>query len=383
MDLHGLDTFFQGTADITKSKVSIPDIGFNKEAGINTKINFSGKQGEDDIIHIESFKAEGDNISASGNMTIEKSQLTSLSMEKVKYSRNDLKVNYAMDHAGYKIDLKGNSLDLSNVSFGQLFQNDKSNEKKSLDLKIDAEKLYMKNGEVLDNFSAKAICNNKLCTSANANGKFKDSSSVSLSLKPLKKNFALLVKSDNAGALINALGISKNIRGGALNVDATFVNANNKLTAQGTIVMHDFVAIKTPLLGKILTLASLQGIGDILNNQGITFKKFEAPFTLAGGIITVTDAKSSGSSVGITSSGTINLTKSEVDLKGAIVPAYEINKAFGKIPLIGNLLVGKKNEGLIATNYRIKGPYDDVKASVNPLSILTPGVLRNIFDIGD
>ena len=112
-------------------------------------------------------------------------------------------------------------------------------------------------------------------------------------------------------------------------------------------------------------------------------KKFEAPFSLTDGVINVKEGKTSGSSIGITMDGAIDINRDEVDLKGLVVPAQEVNKFLGKIPFIGDLVTGGENEGLIATRYSIKGSYDDAKVKVNPLSILTPGFLRNIFKIFD
>ena len=54
---------------------------------------------------------------------------------------------------------------------------------------------------------------------------------------------------------------------------------------------------------------------------------------------------------------------------------------FGKIPLIGEILVGGKGEGIFAVNYKIEGPRDNPSVSVNPLSALTPGFLRKFFDV--
>ena len=51
----------------------------------------------------------------------------------------------------------------------------------------------------------------------------------------------------------------------------------------------------------------------------------------------------------------------------------------GEIPLIGNLIVGRKGEGLFALDYGITGPLDEPIITVNPLTALAPGFLRNFF----
>src|SRR3546814_8703671 len=42
----------------------------------------------------------------------------------------------------------------------------------------------------------------------------------------------------------------------------------------------------------------------------------------------------------------------------------------------------RSGEGLISVVYTVDGPTDDPDVSVNPLSALTPGFLRNIFTAG-
>jgi len=86
--------------------------------------------------------------------------------------------------------------------------------------------------------------------------------------------------------------------------------------------------------------------------------------------------------MGITVAGTVDTTNTNIALKGVVVPAYAINSLLGKIPLLGEL-AGGDGEGLIAFNYRVDGLYDNPNVSVNPLSGLTPGFLRGIFDVFD
>ena len=55
------------------------------------------------------------------------------------------------------------------------------------------------------------------------------------------------------------------------------------------------------------------------------------------------------------------------------------NAAINKIPLIGKIITGAEGEGLIGIKYNAKGNYEDPEFAINPLSILTPGIIRNIF----
>ena len=62
-----------------------------------------------------------------------------------------------------------------------------------------------------------------------------------------------------------------------------------------------------------------------------------------------------------------------VSLRGTLVPASTIQKTIGKIPVLGDILVGKKiGEGIFGVSFKMKGPPKDIKTTVNPIKTLTP-----------
>ena len=50
-----------------------------------------------------------------------------------------------------------------------------------------------------------------------------------------------------------------------------------------------------------------------------------------------------------------------------------------EIPVLGQILSGGEGEGILAMTFTLSGPARDPSLSVNPLSLLAPGFLRNIF----
>ncbi len=375
------NTKISGSANLSTAEIVIPKFGNKKLSGGRSLANFNIEK-TNDTLDIKEFNLTDDNTEIKGHakLKVDLSEVLSFNLSQAKFDNNDFTLEYETTDKGVNLDIKGASLDLSHAQIGELFKQD-NNTSHSFNLSVDLKNVYMRNSEVFKELSANMQCDSKLCTKGNLYTKINNDNFLVMSLKNIGDRSSLLVESDNAGAVINAFNISRNIRGGQLNIDAT-LNPGKKITiARGMIKIFDFAAVKTPLLGKILTLASFQGFVDLLNNEGISFKKFEAPITMGDGIITIKNAKSSGSSIGLTAEGTINTAQDRVDIKGVIVPAYAVNKAIGKIPLVGNIIIGGKNEGILATKYSLEGSYDDAKVSVNPLSILTPGFLRNIFDV--
>ena len=70
-----------------------------------------------------------------------------------------------------------------------------------------------------------------------------------------------------------------------------------------------------------------------------------------------------------------------ISLRGTLVPATTINRTIASIPLIGNILIGKKTgEGVFGVSFKIKGPPKDLKTSVNPVKTLTPRFITRTLE---
>ncbi len=59
--------------------------------------------------------------------------------------------------------------------------------------------------------------------------------------------------------------------------------------------------------------------------------------------------------------------------QATLVPATKLNSIIASIPLVGDILVGKKTgEGVVGVSFKMKGPPKDIKTSVNPIKTITP-----------
>ena len=120
--------------------------------------------------------------------------------------------------------------------------------------------------------------------------------------------------------------------------------------------IYDFKLKELPVLTKLLTLASLQGIADLLSGEGIRFNEFEMNFSNKDNMMTIEEIYAIGPAISIMMNGYIEKDK-VVSLRGTLVPATTINKTIGAIPLLGDILVGKKSgEGIFGVSFKIKGP---------------------------
>ena len=192
----------------------------------------------------------------------------------------------------------------------------------------------------------------------------------------------LLAQSDDLGALLRATNITDTVVGGRIQVTGYSDGPTPTHPIIASVQARDFVMVKAPALAKLLTVASFTGVLDLLGGQGILFQGLDGDFVLHDGVATTELMRIYGASLGLTAKGKIDFDGDAIDLQGVVVPAYSVNNFLSKIPLLGTLLTGGEGEGLIAVVYNVKGPVDDPEVSVNPLSALTPGFLRNIFTAG-
>ena len=146
------------------------------------------------------------------------------------------------------------------------------------------------------------------------------------------------------------------------------------------VFKYSLIGTKLPALTKVLTLASLQGIADLLSGDGIGFSEFEMNFENRNKLMKIDEIYAIGPAISILMEGYIETGKL-ISLRGTLVPATTINKAIGSIPVIGEILVGKKTgEGVFGVSFKIKGPPKKLETSVNPIKTLTPRFITRTLE---
>jgi hypothetical protein len=194
----------------------------------------------------------------------------------------------------------------------------------------------------------------------------------------------MILESDAGGDFVRAFTGFRNVRNGRVNLKVNFgpeaQRANADYTA--TFLMNNFTVADQPFLARLFSSGSLDGPLHLLQGDGIAFSQIEAPFTSRGRVLTFRDGRASGAAIGFSFQGQIDRNKDTIDLNGSLVPVYGLNSMLGSVPILGNLLTSKEGEGIIAMTYRVRGDLDEPQVAVNPLSVLTPGIFRRIFEFG-
>ncbi len=198
---------------------------------------------------------------------------------------------------------------------------------------------------------------------------------------------AFTLQSENAGNILRLLDLQKEIYGGALQVQGQLYDfgrnaQGERRDLEGQVTMLGFRARNVPILASMLTLASLSGIADTLAGEGIKFRELAGDFSVIDGRLNIDGGLAHGPAVGITVEGDYDLARGDIDIGGTLIPAYALNSFLGNVPVLGSILTSRKGEGVVGIGYRMVGEDGKANIQVNPLSVLTPGVLRRIFELG-
>ena len=162
--------------------------------------------------------------------------------------------------------------------------------------------------------------------------------------------------------------------------DLDFYSIKKNGVTDSTLKVDNFKIREIPVLAKLLTLASLQGIADLLTGEGIRFTDFEMKFSNKDELMTIKELYAIGPAISIMLDGYIQ-SKKLISLRGTLVPATTINRTISSIPLIGNILVGKKvGEGVFGVSFKVKGPPGKLETSVNPIKTLTPRFITRTLE---
>jgi uncharacterized protein YhdP len=185
--------------------------------------------------------------------------------------------------------------------------------------------------------------------------------------------------SDDAGAFLEQIVARPYTKGGRLTFAGTADLAGEGQPVNAHLDVRDITVMRAPVLARLTTLASLRGIRDALESDGVRFRRVEAGIQHRDPTITFVDGLARAASLGIAVRGTIDRRAATCDLSGTFVPSYGgLNTAPSRIPVVGKLATGRDEAGIHAVDFRVTGRLANPDVSVDPISALTPGALRGL-----
>ena len=360
--------------------IKLLDFYKNDKKKAELKINFNKKKNKLLISNLSVISKKDKFIF--NNFTLNnKSQIIDLEKIKLNYQDRDEIINdLSLSKKKAHFLVEGNNFSLNSIIENILFDDSEAELKlftnKPRVFKIKFKENNIDKEHIIYNLLGEIVFNNNKITKLSLNSKFKDNKNVSLSIVNKTGDQITTFYSDLAKPFVKKFKFIKGFEEGKINFSST--KSNKKSNSQLNI--YDFKLKELPALTKILTLASLQGISDTLTGEGVRFNEFEMIFSNEGNLMNIEEMYSIGPAMSILMEGYVQKDKL-ISLKGTRVPATTINKFVSSIPLIGDVLVGKKiGEGVFGVSFKIKGPPKNLKTSVNPIKTLTPRFITRTLE---
>ena len=255
-------------------------------------------------------------------------------------------------------------------------------------MEVQASQLVGANKVSMDDARLRAVRKNGLHEKFAMQGVFNDGTDMLMDIERdtiFRRKF--LVQAERASNLFRMFDWIGEMSGGSLLAQGKIYDDGDVIDGRrrdvsGRLTMTGFRARNVPILASIISLASLSGIADTLSGDGIKFEKAQGNFVFSEGRLSIKKGRMHGAAVGITLQGDYDVGTGDVDFGGTVIPSYTLNSFFGKIPIVGRILSGRRGEGVLGIGYRVSGEAGKANVLVNPLSILTPGFLRRVFEIG-
>ncbi|WP_152462392.1 DUF3971 domain-containing protein [Roseivivax sp. THAF30] len=364
----GVAPSFDLTSNLAGVGLSIPAIGWSLGTGQQGRFALSGRLG--DQISIDRVALSGAGLSAEGAVALAPSGgFERLDLPQVSVG-GWFSGNVAVTNRGAgrppAIAIRGGSLDLRRATFGGAGGGGGG---AGVPLSVALDRLTVTEGIVLSDLRG------EFQAAGGLNGSFTsglvgDGVRLSGAAVPRNGGTAIRLQSDNAGAVLEATGLFGQIDDGAL--DLTLVPVRGAAgTYDGRLSVTDARLRNAPALGALLDAVSIVGILDQLEGPGIYFSDISSAFRLTPSQVVVERASAVGPSMGISVDGYIGLANRRLDLQGVFSPIYFLNG-------VGEVLT-RRGEGLFGFNFNVTGSAAQPRVAVNPLSVFTPGMFREIF----
>jgi hypothetical protein len=380
-------------ADLTNARLLFTSMGWTKPVGHTATVQFDVVPKEDGSTDLDNFKILGDDIAVEGAIALDAEQhLKEFYFSDFSVNRSTHVEITALVRDDNVLDIKaqGPSFDgkqffQSLFSAGQLAEDGSAEpaDPFGIDFSADIGTVFGFYDTVAKDVKVTLKKRNGRLVALDGKAELNGTSPAAVGLEQSEGSRVIKAEAHDAGAAFRLIGFYPSVEGGDASLQVS-LDAGAAGSKSGTLWARNFTVLGDSVVNDVLTdpnsAAVLGENKQQASRQRIAFDQLRAPFTVGGGKFRLRDAYMNGSQLGATMRGTVDFKAQTVDLGGTYVPLYGLNSALGAIPILGKVFVGRQGEGVVGITFAIQGNLNDPSVLVNPISAITPGIFRQIFD---
>ena len=374
---------FNSKINLKNNSLQINFLDYKKKENLSSLVSIKGSFKKNSNLRFDliNLKEKNNEISIKGLDLNKNFKITDIESFSINYSndKNLLnKINLKKDNSNFIIE--GDSFDASGI-INSIMDSDEEKvsifENLTSKINIRIKKTYIDKVNYLNGLNGNIKYENNKINEMILDSTFPNKKIINLSIKTNADSETITrLFSTYPKPLVKRYDFIKGFEEGYLD----FYSSKKGGVSNSVLIIDNFKVKEVPVFAKLLSLASLQGVADLLTGEGIRFTDFEMNFSNQKGLTKIEEMYAIGPAVSILMDGYIE-TKKLVSLRGTLVPATTINRSIASIPLLGKILIGDKTgEGVFGVSFKIKGPPKDLKTTVNPIKTLTPRFITRTLE---
>ncbi|WP_375691286.1 hypothetical protein [Pseudooceanicola sp. LIPI14-2-Ac024] len=353
---------FRMSTDFAGVGLSLPDINWSLPRAARGTLTLAGTM--EKPMRIDRIAVEAPGLTASGEIALsEEGGLKSAAFDRVQIGGwFDAPVTMSGRGKGVTpaVQVTGGTVDLRRAKLG-------GGSGKGGPLSLHLSRLQVSDTIALTEFRG------EFDSSGGMNGDFvglvNGAAAVHGQVMPRNGRSALRLTASDAGRVLAASGMLEQGRDGAMELVLNPVGPAGHY--DGQLRVNGLRIIDAPAMAALLNAISVVGLVEQMAGGGILFNDVDARFRLTPNQVVIAESSAVGASLGLSMDGVYDFSRGVMDMQGVVSPIYMLNG-------IGSVLT-RKGEGLFGFNYTLRGAAAAPSVGVNPLSLLTPGMFREIF----
>jgi AsmA-like C-terminal region/Protein of unknown function len=377
-------------ADLTEAQLIFGNMGWTKPVGRRAVAQFDVVQAEDGSTDLDNFKILGDDIAIDGSISLDPEQhlkgfyFSDFSFDMFTHVEitATVRADKVLDVDAHGPSYDGRQFFQSLFSAGQLAEDAEARDPFDIDLSARLGNVKGFYDSAVSDAQVTLRKRNGRLVTLNAVGKLNGRAPLTVKLDG---NGPRLIRAESrdAGAAFRLIGFYPKVEGGEGSLEVN-LDADEAGMKKGTLWARNFVVLGDAVVSDVLSdPQSTAAFGERrkqTRQSRINFEQLRAPFLVGKGEFSLNDAYMNGPALGATMRGRVDFKSQTVNLGGTYVPFYGLNSALGAIPILGGIFVGRQGEGLVGITFAIQGSLDDPSVLVNPMSVVAPGIFRQIFE---
>lgn len=354
---------FRGTAEARGATFTLGPANYRKAAGQPLSVAVQGSYSiTPSTLNLTAVRVQGEraDISGSLNLPLAVPERGRANLPTLRLGSTD----GALSLENGTLRLRGSTLDLRGLSLS----GERDREVANLMLDAQLNQILFGQGR-LSNATLQAAVQQGRWQLQRVVGEVQDGGRVSV----VRQGNRLNINVPNLGRTLAVFGVYDKLKDGTLFGTLTY---STPTRASGELKLNNFEVRNPPTMMKILGLLSLEQL--VAGTDTTKFATGKILLSMDNDAFTFSNTHFSGPSMDLRLDGQYVRATEQLDFNGSLAPAIPFNRLVSKVPLLGTILTGSQ-DGVVVADFRLKGPTSAPEVSVRPLSILTPGLLKDLF----